>query len=166
MIEMVKRPDIYGSVIFCDDIRFEADGKVSYIGVYSGRITVHTAFSVTLPKFGVSIDFSQNRAVFENKIGLKIILPGDTADKPSIETDLEPTLPVNSDPKRPLLRTRAHIVFAPFILKSPGILRIRALHRDKLYPLGNLRVEQGVVATTPKNGETSSAEAISDPSTS
>jgi hypothetical protein len=35
--------------LFCDDIRHEVGGKLSYIGVYSGGLFVR-AFPVTLPK--------------------------------------------------------------------------------------------------------------------
>jgi hypothetical protein len=40
--------------IFCDDIRHELGGKLSYIGVYSGRLIVPD-FPVTLPKLCVAV---------------------------------------------------------------------------------------------------------------
>jgi hypothetical protein len=40
--------------LFCDDIRHEVGGKLSYIGVYSGGLFV-PAFPVTLPKLCLSV---------------------------------------------------------------------------------------------------------------
>jgi hypothetical protein len=33
-IETKPAPDIYGNTIFCDDVRFEIDGKITYVGTY------------------------------------------------------------------------------------------------------------------------------------
>jgi hypothetical protein len=40
--------------IFCDDIRHELGGKLSYIGVYSGHLFV-PAFPVILPKLCLAL---------------------------------------------------------------------------------------------------------------
>jgi len=40
--------------LFCDDIRYETEGKLSFIGVYSGGLFV-PAFPVTLPKLCLSV---------------------------------------------------------------------------------------------------------------
>jgi hypothetical protein len=40
--------------IFCDDIRHEVGGKLSYIGVYSGRLLV-PGFPLSLPKLCVAV---------------------------------------------------------------------------------------------------------------
>ncbi|WP_295433096.1 hypothetical protein [uncultured Thiodictyon sp.] len=40
--------------LFCDDIRHEVGGKLSFIGVYSGGLIV-PAFPVTLPKLCLSV---------------------------------------------------------------------------------------------------------------
>lgn len=40
--------------LFCDDIRYEMGGKLSFIGVYSGGMFV-PAFPVTLPKLCLSV---------------------------------------------------------------------------------------------------------------
>ena len=102
MTELVKNPDVYGHVLFCDDIRSEVDGKVTYVGVYTARMRIHVPFPVLLPKFGIAVDVWQRKTVFEKDMTLQIRLPGDAADAPSIVTDLRSTpLGPNLDPEAP-----------------------------------------------------------------
>ena len=39
-----------GSTIFCDDIRYEINGKVTLVGVYAADMVLPNDFPVTLPK--------------------------------------------------------------------------------------------------------------------
>jgi hypothetical protein len=77
-------PEIYGYTIFCDDIRQEVGGKISFVGVYSGTMFVHGEFPVTLPKFAFGISLMQRREILEPNIQVQIFLPGDPEDSPSI----------------------------------------------------------------------------------
>ena len=45
--------DQYGYSIFCDDIRNEPGGKLSFIGCYNGVILISGQFPLVLPKLCV-----------------------------------------------------------------------------------------------------------------
>jgi hypothetical protein len=53
----LQPPEIVGYTTFCDDIRFEVDGKVSLIGSYNGVMNIRGEFPATLPKFAMSTVF-------------------------------------------------------------------------------------------------------------
>jgi hypothetical protein len=154
---IIARPDIYGYTIFCDDIRREIDGKVSFIGVYSRTMIVHVAFPFVLPIFGLSITIFQKKTVFVPKIGLRIFVPGDPDDAPSIqgefgesnegaiaalaaaETDaLHPdTRGLEED--RYLIMTN-EFKFTTFPIKQPGVVKVWAAIGDATVQIGGLRV--------------------------
>jgi hypothetical protein len=82
-------PDYSASTIFCDDIRHEIGGKTSCIGIYSGTMYVHSAFPIILPKFCMSVTYVQRSKIFlDEPIKIKIFLPGDEDDTPSIEAEI------------------------------------------------------------------------------
>src|SRR6266849_4932270 len=43
-LETAPAPDFYGNTIFCDDIRLELEGKITYVGVYTGSLLVKADF--------------------------------------------------------------------------------------------------------------------------
>jgi hypothetical protein len=135
-------PDFFGFTIFCDDIRFERDGKTSYIGSYNGQMFVHSNFPLTLPKFGFGITFVQSAELFERKLIVKIFLPGDT-DEPSLHSDL--TVPENApilgidSPK--VIITRSDVLAAGLVIKSPGDIRVRVERQGILHQLGRLNIQ-------------------------
>src|SRR5690606_11754643 len=53
----MKKHDISGHVIFCDDIRREVNGQSSYMGVYSGPVRMERD-EETLPLFCVVVYLS------------------------------------------------------------------------------------------------------------
>jgi hypothetical protein len=135
--------DLYGHTIFCDDIRFEVDGKTTLVGVYSQLLLVRTGFPVTLPKLCFAIFFAQKREIYTTKITVQIFLPGDSDDKPSIEADPQapekqpaPLYKFSGD----YLAVRSNLVFAPFTLEEPGRIKVRMLREGVLHRLGTLLV--------------------------
>jgi hypothetical protein len=46
---------------FCDDIRFEMDGKLALVDSSLGEMTVRGDFPATLPKFAISTVFTQHK---------------------------------------------------------------------------------------------------------
>ena len=48
-------PEAYGYTIFCDDIRAEVGGKLTYVGSYSGTMLVHGSFPTIVPKLALGI---------------------------------------------------------------------------------------------------------------
>jgi len=136
-----------GYTIFCDDIREEIGGKATYVGVYrSGRLIVHSAFPVALPKFGFAVNYAQKKGFFIQPKTLRVFLPGDEDDQPSIEaefpkmdeTNLPLGLPKGADVT--FLVGMAHLLFAPLVIKQPGTIKVRAVRGDEMIRLGALEV--------------------------
>jgi hypothetical protein len=131
----------------------EVDGKMTLVGVYRGRMFVHGSFPFTLPKFAVAINFAQIKEKFVPKLGVRITLPGDPDDKPSVLAELNETSEgalaeaISKDPlpeedhKYNLLA--AAMVFSPLVIKQPGHIAVRVLRNDELHRVGRLAILQG-----------------------
>jgi hypothetical protein len=154
---LLDPPDLYGYTIFCDDIRHEADGKLSFIGAYSnGQMHVHVSFPLTLPKFGFGIFLAQKPKIFEPNIGFRIFLPGDLDDAPSIRGELaeitegaalarvqeatEAYPAIREAESEKLITMQAHLIFAPVVIKEPGFIIVRAARKNDTVRLGALRI--------------------------
>lgn len=154
MSEYVDLPDIFGSVIFCDDIRIEQSGKFIYVGVYQGVMLVHTEFPIKLPKFGVAVSIMQRVELFVPSIKLAIFLPGDADDNASILADIKEASSgdfarrarANSDlagieqVEREWVSANSNLMFESFEIKQPGMIKVRAEIGSRLCRLGSLSV--------------------------
>ena len=69
--------DRYLQTIWCDDIRHEMSGKISYIGVYSSILFV-PSFPITLPKLCVSIMLATSVAKPFEKLNIRILRDDDS----------------------------------------------------------------------------------------
>jgi len=142
--------DRYGYSIFCDDIRNEPGGKLSFIGCYNGVIFISSQFPLVLPKLCVHTHiFSPATRPF-GSIAVRCYLPGD--EKPFFEepietpeyrdqTDLVANL--KTDTGAPLFIVAAtSLIFTPLELRSSGLMRVRAVvDSDQEIRLGSLRIE-------------------------
>ena len=110
--------------LFCDDIRHEVGGKLTFIGVYSGVLFV-PAFPLTLSKLCLSV---------------RIVLPADTSFRvlrlsvirddevlQEIALDEEPS---EAQRKEPIQVTQFMLVFSPIRFDHPCTLRVRVQTED------------------------------------
>lgn len=148
---LLDTPDWFGNTIFCDDIRQEFDGKVTFVGTYSGVMIVHVPFPLLLPKFGFGISFSQKKSLFVPNLTLRIFLPGDADDAPSIQTDTSEVsagaaaqqAAMNSplpSPDQKFIGLRANLIFSPLTITQPGWIKVRIVRGDDMIRLGSLAV--------------------------
>jgi hypothetical protein len=154
---LLPAPDIYGYTIFCDDIRQEVGGKFIFIGAYGGPMIVHVPFPATLSTFAMGITLLQRKSVFVAKVGLRIFLPGDPDDAPSIQAEVNEiaedaiaaataaeaeTLDPDTQGPEADRYVIAHnfLKFAPLVIKQPGIVKVRAVIGDDMVRLGALRM--------------------------
>jgi hypothetical protein len=140
--ETAPIPDIFGHTTFCDDIRHEVDGKFTFIGVYSGSMFVRSAFPVVLPKFGINVMFFQKIAIFDPLVSLRIFLPGDAEDAPSIEAEVQQAQA--SPPIAPLGELAVmgtNMILAPLQINEAGPIKVRILRQGILHRLGSLNVQ-------------------------
>jgi len=110
----------YGYSIFCDDIRNEPGGKLSFIGCYNAVMFTATQFPLVLPKFCTHFHvFSPATKPYESILA-RCYVPGSTdpiaeeaIDVPSLhdQMDLLVSLPKNGAAP-PCIVVAASLVFA------------------------------------------------------
>ena len=134
--------------IFCDDIRHEIGGKLSYIGVYSGRL-IASEFPITLPKLCLALNVVTPSSEPFRSLSLNILKNEETLAHPVLnEAQLieacEAAVTANADVASPLpvLMARFLFVFSPFILEEPCLLRVRAETESEELQGIALRIEQ------------------------
>ena len=156
-------PDVWGYTIFCDDIRAEVGGKLTYVGTYAGRLFVHADFPVILPKLALGIVYAQRIGAVVLPVQFQIYIPGDADDKPAlvIEVPNEISEAAIRDAaafsetvgaERGFSTVIAPVTLAPFQLTQPGLFRVRAVRGDRLIRLGSMEVLR---APQPANPATS-----------
>src|SRR5215470_6272357 len=77
----------YGYSIFCDDIRNEPGGKLSFIGCYNGIIFISGRFPLVLPKLCVHTHILSPASRPFSSILVRCYLPGD--EQPFAEEAIE-----------------------------------------------------------------------------
>lgn len=144
----------FGYSIFCDDLRMEVGGKLSYIGVYSNELFVHGEFPFTLPKFAISVHFVEPHFASEQPVTFKIFLPGDEMNSPSIEGELpmehvraEAALANPDREAGKVVRLRADVILSPLVFQTAGTLKVRAYRGQEEFKLGSLKVEKSTPVT-------------------
>jgi hypothetical protein len=148
---LLPAPDLFGHVTFCDDIRFEADGKVNFIGTYRGTIFIHVPFPASLPKFYIGVFFAQQRELFDANLSIWIYLPEDSdqaeasirieateAAKGAVERRLNESGDLRED--MTIIQIAAQIILSPLLLNKEGVIRVRVLRQGELHRLGSIRI--------------------------
>jgi hypothetical protein len=125
----------YGYSIFCDDIRTEAGGKLSFLGCYNGVMFVGPKFPLVLPKFCMHFHIFSPATQPYKSVLAKCYVPGEAEaiSEESIEVpdlqaqkDLLASLPKN-DSAPPYIVVAASLVFAPLEIPEPGLIHLRAV---------------------------------------
>ena len=147
----------YGYTIFCDDVRPETGGKMSYMGIYRGKLIFSKPLPAALPKLSLVIHYFERPDESTEPVNLHIYMPGDAEGAPRITQELpvdgarsqilEPRTP-NYDP---LISLYATLAIAPFNVESEGYIRVRAYRGDLEIRLGTLTIVSALTEEpTPK----------------
>lgn len=152
--------NFFGHVTFCDDIRFEADGKVNFIGTYRGTIFIHVPFPASLPKFCIGVFFAQQRELFDANLSIWIYLPEDLdegeasirieateAAKGAVEQRLSESGELRED--MTIIQIAAQIILTPLVLNKEGLIRVRVLRQGELHRLGSIRIVHAATVQQP-----------------
>jgi hypothetical protein len=141
----------FGYSIFCDDIRSELGGKLSFIGCYNGVIFVPPKFPSVLSRFCIHIHIFSPATEPFSSILARCYAPGDDTpifeepiDPPRFQAQRELVERLGNDAAAPLYIVAAtSLIFAPLNLRAPGLLRVRAVidGADDELQLGSLRVD-------------------------
>lgn len=141
----------YGYTLFCDDIRYEINGKLTLAGVYASDMIFPNDFPVTLPKLCLRISYFERPHESTDPIQVRVYVPGDPADMPSFKVDI-PREQINALPiptPEPDLEQMIAIIFhmeaAGMVIKEPGAIRVRAYRGDTEVRLGSMTVRKGPI---------------------
>lgn len=128
---------IQADTIFCDDVRQETGGKMSYMGIYRGGMSVKD-LPTTLPKLCMAVRVSVSSEEPQDEVTGRILYQDDVLFEwvlPRLEPDLSPD--INSSYRA----TIYHLQLAPFVIDKEGYLRVRLYAGDTEYKAGALRIE-------------------------
>lgn len=116
--------------LFCDDIRHEVGGKLSYIGVYSGGLFV-PAFPVTLPKLCLSVKVVTPADQPLSSLKLHVLKDEETLQEIALDekqlataSDSAEDLPEEQRKER-VQMTQFVLVFSPIQFDGPCTLGVR-----------------------------------------
>ena len=118
------------STTFCDDIRQEIGGKLSYMGVYGADMFVG-GFPITLPKFCASLRVTTPADQPFRTLRFRLFRDADLLAEGEIE---EPQLMSSQaglnevpeiDRKDMFTAIQVMLVFAPLVLEAPCTVRVR-----------------------------------------
>jgi hypothetical protein len=141
----------YGYSIFCDDIRKESGGKLSFIGCYNGVIFVSSQFPLSLPRFCIHLHIFSPSTMPFSSIVARCYTPGE--DRPIFEQPIEPpeqtqqrelVAHLEKEAAAPLyIVAGTSLIFSPLEIRGPGLIRVRAVidGADEEMRLGSLRIE-------------------------
>ncbi|AFL73530.1 hypothetical protein Thivi_1538 [Thiocystis violascens DSM 198] len=133
--------------LFCDDIRHEIGGKISYIGVYSGGLFV-PAFPVTLPKLCLSVRILTPANDPLQSLTLRVLKDEETLQEVMLD---EGQLAAASDAgedatderrEERIQMTQFMLVFSPIQFDEPCILKVRAQTESEALRGMALKVDQ------------------------
>ena len=140
----------YGYSIFCDDIRSEAGGKLSFIGCYYAVMMSAQKFPLTLPKFCIHFHVFSPATEPYTSVTARCYVPGEQepiAEEPiEVPGLLDQQRLLDSLPKNitvpPYIVVASSLVFSPLEIREPGMIHIRVVINggpDELH-LGSLQV--------------------------
>jgi hypothetical protein len=145
-------PDSWGFSLFCDDIRFEMGAKMSVMGIYQTDLIVPPGVELpfVIAKFGILIKYYERKDAFKDDIVLRVFLPGDATDAPTVAVPLPraglgstvpPLYPLDEDQERVFSLTFP-IVLSPMTVKQEGFVKVRAVCGDVTTKLGSLMLRK------------------------
>lgn len=146
-------PDVYGYTIFCDDIRVEVGGKLTYVGAYQGTMAVQGTFPFVLPKFAMHFVYMQRRPNVLPPTKVIVVTPGNTEDNPAFVISLEEADalqamsaaevvagPISNDAAYAMMG--GPLTLTNLVISEPGSIKVRVARGDEFIRLGGLRIIQ------------------------
>lgn len=133
--------------LFCDDIRHEVGGKISFIGVYSGGLFVQ-AFPVTLPKLCLSVKVVTPADEPLRVLNLRILRDEETLQEIGLDEEQLAAASDSADGmteeqrKERVQMAQFMLVFSPIQFDEPCTLRVLVQTEDGELRGMALKVEQ------------------------
>lgn len=145
---VAKRPGVGGYTIFCDDIREEIGGKVTYVGVMHAGIGVEN-FPAVFPKLGLAVTYREAREAASIPMELAVVLEQDDANVEVVRVPIDlaaaeaaAEAASNGPLKGAYILAMVNIVISPLQVSRPSVLRVRAEGGGREVRLGALQINQ------------------------
>lgn len=136
-------PDVFGAVIFCDDLRIEITHKIMAIGIYNTAMQVGGPFPFALRSFAMLITYSERIGTQKDPVTIEVLFPGSNEPVATIPlgADFREKIanPNISNPK--FYNLMVPVTTPPATFAEPGTVRVIARVGDRVHRLGLLRVE-------------------------
>jgi hypothetical protein len=134
----------FGSVIFCDEVRHEANGKHIYIGVYVDGMYVHPSFPAKVASLSVVIKYIERRGDSSNDVVLRVFFPGEEKaafEATALRKDVDAVqLPEGPEVDDPFVQVMIVAQFRELVIKQAGWMKVRAYLGDDEIKLGTMHI--------------------------
>lgn len=146
MIILPQRPS--GYTIFCDDVREEITGKMTFVGVYSGSLVVKALTPLQLPVLCCNVTVALEEQGLPNggRLEVRKLYEDGTSDLLSV-ADIPEVLPANVEPSRIIAPSvNANITInvtmrmAPYLVNEEHTVIVSLIVGDDDYRLGGINV--------------------------
>lgn len=146
---IIEPPFPFGHTLFCDDVRQEASGKVTFVGAYSGEMNVHSDGPVAIPQLCLVATFIDSpEAITARPFIYRVILAGSAGEQILAEIPFDPPeqamfddLPSSEQEVGTLsanLRIEARLT--PLLVIESCLLKSRIYRGDEEIRLGTMRI--------------------------
>lgn len=127
------RSPTFGYTLFCDDVRREVGGKLSFMGVYGGAMQVSQLPTHIAKLFAVSTYTQSIEEALPSKLTLKIFrsTEKDEDDELMFENDIPINRERSPPPDAVVFRTRVISQMAGLHISEPCTIRVR-FYRDDI----------------------------------
>ena len=146
-----------GHTIFCDDIRHEVTGKVTFVGSYGSHLYT-TSFPATLPRLCCAVTYRESPTI-GGAVAVRVIhdTDGEESVVADIKYEIPPELVRENETTEPFVmrEMKFAIELSPFQVSGPGQLKVRAFRDDDEIRLGAIIIDLNP-NTTPDEDATNS----------
>ena len=139
--------ELLGITIFCDDIRFEHNGKITLVGCYGPEMLISDPLPVVLPRLGMLVQLRMP-AGSSSPSQILVYMPDSKDDQPAVVSEIGPPNADNIERSKqppgsdivPLLATNVPILLGPLLISSEGLIKVRVKCEDKIIKCGTLKI--------------------------
>lgn len=134
---------IQGHILFCDDIRREVSRKHTYVGVYTGDMTVQRELPYTLPQLCMVIDLVFEHEPVPKEIHMTFTFPGGEETSGVVDVGLDPKDLKEAESESGKVKrftVNQQIVFEGALISQEGALNVTAQVEDNVIEVGKLEV--------------------------
>jgi hypothetical protein len=141
----------WGFSLFCDDIRQELGGKLSVMGIYQADMIFPATqtFPTVVPRFAILVKYYEIKDAFSDDITIRLFLPGDARESPSITMPISragllsglPEHPLEDDQER-VFNLTYPVMMQPLVIKQEGFVKVRVACGTIITNLGSLMVRK------------------------